>query len=446
LSDEKIAGNKFKPCLEYHVGNCLAPCISKQSVENYEENIVVIKKILKGNLNDIIKYLKDLMNVYATELDYENASLIKGKIEAISNFHSKSTIVNSNINNVDVFSIINNVDDVCVNFLRVANGAIIQVHSIILRRALNEPLNEILSTAITDIRLKMHSNSSEIILSMLPDIKIPEIKYTIPQKGDKLKLLELSERNAGMFLNEKLKLTVLKVDNIKLNKANKLEQMKLDLRLSVVPNYIECFDNSNIQGTNPVAACVVFRNGIPSKNEYRHFNIKTVVGPDDFASMREIIFRRYKRLIDEKENLPDLIVIDGGKGQLSAALESLEKLKISEKVAIIGIAKKLEEIFYPNDPVPLYIDKNSFSLKIIQNLRNEAHRFGITFHRQKRSTDMLKSEFDNILGIGEKTKDALYKKFKSIEAIKLKSIEEIAQIAGLAKAKKIFEYFNKTLK
>jgi excinuclease ABC subunit C len=326
--------------------------------------------------------------------------------------------------------------------LRVANGAIIQVHSVILKRALNEPLNEILSTAITEIRQKMLSNSSEIIVSILPDFKIPEIKYTIPKKGDKLKLLELSERNAQMFLNEKLKLTVLKVEKFQIKKETKMEQMKLDFRLSVVPDYIECFDNSNIQGTNPVAACVVFRNGVPAKNEYRHFNIKTVEGPDDFASMREIIFRRYKRLIDENKNLPDLIVIDGGKGQLSAALESLEKLNISEKVAVIGIAKKLEEIFYPNDPVPLYIDKNSPSLKIIQNLRNEAHRFGITFHRQKRSIGMIKSEFDNIPGIGEKTKDALYKKFKSIETIKSKPIDEIAEVIGLAKAKKVFEYFD----
>jgi len=442
LTEGKISENKFKPCLEYHVGNCKAPCIAKQTIDEYIKNINVIKEILKGNLNGIIKYLKDLMNLYATELDYENASLIKEKIDIISNFQSKSTIVNNNINNVDVFSIINIKDDVCVNFLRVASGAIIQVHSVIMKRTLNEPLKEILSTTITDIRQKMLSNSSEIILSLVPDIKIPEIKYTIPKQGDKLKLLELSARNAQMFLNEKLKLTVSKTEKFKSKKESKMEQMKLDLQLSVIPNYIECFDNSNIQGTNPVAACVVFRFGLPSKNEYRHFNIKTVEGPDDFASMREIIFRRYKRLIDEKKNLPDLIVIDGGKGQLNAAIESLKKLNISEKVAIIGIAKKLEEIFYPNDPVPLYIDKNSPSLKIIQNLRNEAHRFGITFHRQKRSADMIRSEFDIIPGIGEKTKDELFRKFKSIDNIKSKPIDEIAEIIGKSKAIKVFEYFN----
>lgn len=439
LTDEKIKSNKYKPCLEFHVGNCKAPCIALQSFGEYSENIEHIKDILKGNISDIIKYLKNLMKTYADRFEFEKAQLIKGKIEIIQQYQSKSTIVNSLINNVDVFTIIEKGDNVCVNYLRIANGAIIQVYSIFIKKKLNETLDELLSICITDIRQKVLSNSLEIISNYVPDIKLPGIKYTFNPRGDKLRLLKLSERNAGAFLNEKLKLTSIKSKKIKSNKNIILEKLKLDLRLERIPYHIECFDNSNIQGVNPVAACVVFKNGIPSKKDYRHYNIKSVTGPNDFASMKEIVYRRYNRLLAENEELPDLIVIDGGIGQLNAAIEGLNELNISDKIQIIGIAKKLEEIYYPNGPIPLYIDRHSQSLKIIQYIRNEAHRFGIYFHRIKRSENQTGSIFDKVEGIGSITKSKLFKKFKSIDNIKEVKETDLAKIVGKIKAKKIKE-------
>jgi excinuclease ABC subunit C len=443
LTDVNIKSGKFKTCLEFHIGNCKAPCIDRQSEQEYISNIKNIKEILKGNISDISKYLDGLMKEYATALDFENAQLIKQKIEIISNYQSKSAIVNSAIHNVDVFSVAEKDDFVTINFLRVANGAIIQVHSVEIKNKLDEPIEEILSAAITDIRQKMFSNSKEIIVPFMPEMLLAGVKYTIPKVGDKLKLLELSERNAKLFLAERLKSQQLFADKMLEKKNSAVEKLKDDLRLEKAPNHIECFDNSNIQGTNPVAACVVFKNGKPSKNDYRHFNVKTVEGPDDFATMREIVYRRYKRLLDENDKLPDLIIIDGGKGQLGAALESLRSLDLIGKIQIIGIAKRLEEIFRPGDPIPLYIDKNSPSLKLIQHLRNEAHRFGITFHRLKRSENFITSELDNIKGIGEKTKEDLLKSFQSVEKIKLASFDEIAAVVGAAKARLVCDYFEK---
>jgi excinuclease ABC subunit C len=443
LSDSNINAGKFKPCLEYHLGNCKAPCINKQSEQEYIANIKTIKEILKGNISDISKYLEVLMKQYAANLDFENAQLIKQKIEIIGNYQSKSAIVSPTLHNIDVFSIAEMDGSVSVNFLRVANGSIIQVHSIEVKRQLEEDLSEILSVAITDIRQKMFSNSKEIIVSIMPDMLLTGVKYTIPKLGDKLKLLELSERNAKLFLAERLKNAQLFSDKLLEKKNSVVEKLRLDLQLKYLPMHIECFDNSNIQGTNAVAACVVFKNGKPSNKDYRHFNVKTVEGPDDFATMREIVYRRYKRMLDEEDKLPDLIVIDGGKGQLGAALESLRLLNLTDKIAIIGIAKKLEEIFRPGDPVPLYIDKNSSSLKLIQHLRNEAHRFGITFHRLKRSEDFIKSELDSIKGVGDKTKENLFKAFQSVDKIRKADINDLSVIIGKAKAKIVWDYFNK---
>jgi excinuclease ABC subunit C len=441
LSEEKIKAKKYRTCLEFHLGNCKAPCIDLQSELDYLANIKSIKEILKGNITDIFHYLNDLMKKYALEMDFENANLIKNRIDIITNYQSKSTVVNSSINNVDVFSFIEDDDNVCVNYLRVVSGAIIQVHSIEIKKKLDEKPEDLLTIAITDIRQKMLSNSKEIIVPFMPDIVLPTLKYTIPKQGDKLKLLELSERNARIFLTEKLKIAALKTEGYKNRSLIVLERIQSDLRLTKLPCHIECFDNSNIQGTNPVAACVVFKNGKPAVSEYRHFNVKTVVGADDFATMREIVFRRYKRMIDENAALPDLIVVDGGKGQLSAAVDSLRELDMMGKVAIIGIAKRLEEIFKPGDPVPLYIDKNSSSLKVIQHIRNEAHRFGINFHRLKRSESMTNSELDQIVGIGDKTKEDLLKNFKSLENIRNANLDQIIEIIGNSKAQKVFAYF-----
>jgi excinuclease ABC subunit C len=442
LSERKIKENKYKPCLEYHLGNCNAPCIGAQSIDNYISNIENIRIILKGYITDLKKYLQNLMKKYSEKFDFENAQIIKEKVEIIARYQSKSTVVNSDISNVDVFSIVENGDNVCVNYLKIIDGAIVQVHSIILNKKLNEKLNELLSIAIFEVRLKMNSNANEIITSILPDIQIEGIKYIIPKIGDKLKLLELSLSNARISLNQRLKQSLEKTGKFKGKKDIELEKLKKDLRLNKLPILIECFDNSNLQGNNPVAACVVFRNGIPSKKDYRHYNIKSVKGPNDFASMQEVVLRRYKRIQNEKLELPDLIIIDGGIGQLNAARNSLKELDILEKISVIGLAKRLEEIFCPNDPIPLYLDKNSSSLKILQNIRNEAHRFGIDFHKLKRSSDLKNSILDKIEGIGNKTKDDLFKKFKSIDGIIHANEENLTEVIGKSKAKKLRFYFS----
>ncbi len=439
LSKEKIEANKYKVCLEYHLGNCKGPCEGYQTLEDYGKQITDIKEILKGNFKTSLHYFKNQMNVLAKEMRYEEAQAIKEKIEVLENYQSKSTVVNPKINNVDVFSIIS--DDVFayVNFLQLSHGAIIRSHTIELKKKLNETDEELLLLAIVEIRQRFNLVSKELYLPFKIEVA-PDLKITVPKLGDKKRILELSERNAKYYRKERF--SQIKITDPERHTNRIMAQMKKDIRLSKEPRHIECFDNSNIQGTNPVAACVVFKNGKPSKKDYRHYNIKTVEGPDDFGSMEEVVFRRYKRLLSEDEPLPQLIVIDGGKGQLSSALKSLDILGLRGKIAIIGIAKRLEEIYFPEDPIPLYLDKKSESLKIIQQLRNEAHRFGITFHRNKRSKAAINSELESIEGIGKKTIEELLKEFKSVKRVKEAPLEKLTQCVGFSKAKKIFEVFN----
>ncbi len=439
LYSENIAAKKFKVCLEYHLGNCKGPCVGEYTSEAYAQNIEAIRNILKGNVSSVLKYMKELMMEYVESLQFEQANDIKQKIAAVESFQSKSTIVNYKINNVEVLSIIDDDKSAYVNFLKVANGAIIQAHTVEYRKRLNETKEELLPLAIVELRERLGSNAPEIIVPFVPDVQLSGVEFVVPKIGDKKKLLELSERNVIYYRLEKLRQqSIMKRET---NEERIMATLKKDLHLDKMPVHIECFDNSNIQGSHAVAACVVFKNGKPSKKDYRHFNIKTVEGPDDFASMREIIHRRYSRLIDEGKDLPQLIVIDGGKGQLGSAVQILNDLKIHD-VAIIGIAKRLEEIFFPGDSVPLYLDKNSESLKIIQHLRNEAHRFGITFHRNKRSSAFLKSELDDINGIGEATVKKMLTAFQSIESIKNASFDELTKVLGKAKAKVVLDYFN----
>ncbi len=440
LAHKNIAQGKYKVCLEYHLGNCKGPCVGQYHEDIYLKNIEEIKHILRGNIHSVIKYLKDLMFEYAAVYKFEEAEEVKQKIKQLDSYQSKSTVVSSNINNVDVYSIIDDEESAYVNFLKVVNGAIIQAHTIEFKKKLNESLPELLSLAISEIRERLHSASREIIVPFKPDTHFETVKFIVPKMGDKKKLLELSERNVKYYRLEKLKQQTIRKKESREDRI--LNTMQRDLRLKVQPAHIECFDNSNIQGNFPVAACVVFKNGKPSKKDYRHFNIKTVVGPDDFASMEEIIERRYTRLINENEALPNLVIIDGGKGQLGAAVKIFRRLNIDDKVAVIGIAKRLEEIFFPGDSVPLYLDKNSETLKIIQHARNEAHRFGITFHRNQRSKNFVDSELDRISGIGEKTTRLLLGEFKSVEQIKKLSIESLQACIGNAKGKLVWNYFN----
>jgi excinuclease ABC subunit C len=439
LSEENIRQRKFKVCLEFHIGNCLAPCIGKMDHLRYMENIDQIKEILKGNISGVIKYLKDLMRQYSADMKFEDAAIIKEKLELLEKFQSRSTVVSNSISDVDVFTIDENEDFAYVNYLKIIRGAIMQTYTLELKKVLDESPSELLEFAIVDIRQKIFSNAKEILIPIKLDIELEGIKFQIPKQGDKKKLLELSERNAKYYRMEKMKHQ--EVSRTEKSEMRILETMQKDLQLKVQPVHIECFDNSNLQGTNPVSSCVVFRNTRPSKKDYRHFNVKTVEGPDDFASMEEVVYRRYKRLLEEEKSLPQLIVIDGGKGQLGAALNSLEKLNLRGKIAIIGIAKRLEEIYFPGDSVPLYLDKNSETLKIIQQLRDEAHRFGITFHRNKRSGEFIKSELENIIGIGEKTISAILKRFKSVENLKNTAYEQVADEIGDSKARIIFDFY-----
>ena len=441
LTKDNIRQKKFKVCLEYHIKKCKAPCIGLQSENEYSEQIKQIKNILKGNINEVINTLEKIMQKYASELKFELAHEIKTKTEALKKFKAKSTVVNPSIQNVDVFSIEEEEQAAYINYFRVINGAIMQTYTVELKKKLNESKQDLLMYAIIDIREKFNSNAKEIIVPFNFETKLPGVTFTVPQKGDKKHLLELSERNARYYMLDKKKQKMLKEGKSKYKLL--LEQVKKDLNLKELPTHIECFDNSNIQGTNAVASCVVFKNGKPSKNDYRKFNIKTVKGPNDFASMEEIVYRRYKRLIEENKPLPQLIIIDGGKGQLNAAIKSLKQLNIDNKIAVISIAKKLEEIFLPGQKLPLYLDKRSPTLKLIQQIRNEAHRFGITFHRDKRSKTFLLSELDNIKGIGEKTKQKLFKKFGSLEKIKKAEFETIANTIGKAKAQIIMAYLKK---
>jgi len=440
LSEKNVDQKKFKVCLEYHVKNCLGACEGLQSEESYLESIRDIKEILKGHSTQVIDHLKVKMKKYADNLEYENAESVRSKLNILSNFKGKSTVVNPKISNLDVFSLVDDVETVYVNFIRVVKGAVVQGHTVEMKRNMDERADEILPLAIAELRQRFQSDSKEIVLPFKIGIEFPNVKITVPQRGDKRDLLKLSERNARFFMLDKLK-RMEQVDPESYSKKL-MNQMKEDLRLPSLPVQIECFDNSNIQGSDAVAACVVFKNAKPAKSEYRHFNIKTVDGPDDFASMTEIVFRRYKRLLDEKKDLPQLIVIDGGKGQLSAAVESLDKLGIRGVISIIGIAKKLEEIYFPDDPIPLYLDKRSTSLKLIQHLRNEAHRFGIQHHRNKRSKTSLKTELSGIKGIGPETEKILLRTFKSMKKIRELSIKQIAEITGQKKAELIHRHIH----
>jgi len=439
LSEKNVENGKYKLCLEYHLGNCKAPCEGEQTEIDYNNSIKEIRQIIKGNFKESLQTLDKLMNQFAVEMEFEQAQKIKEKITQLSNYQAKSTVVNPSINNVDVFSIISDEGYGYVNFFKIMNGSIIQSHTAEIKKKLDESDKELLELAIVEIRQRFNSYSKEIYVPFKVDVG-NEILVTVPKLGDKKRIVELSIRNAKYYRQEQFKQIKIVDPDRHVNRI--MAQMKKDLRLSEEPRHIECFDNSNIQGTHPVAACVVFKNGKPSKKEYRHFNIKTVEGPDDFASMEEVVFRRYKRLLDEGQDLPQLIVVDGGKGQLSSALKSLDVLGLRNKIAIIGIAKRLEEIYYPNDSIPLYLDKKSESLKIIQQLRNEAHRFGINHHRNKRSKSAIQTELEEISGIGQQTIVTLLQHFRSTKRVIDATLDELTEIVGVSKGLKLYNYYH----
>ncbi len=439
LSLEKINKDKYKVCLEYHLGNCKGPCEARQTEAEYNTNIAAIREIVKGNFKESLQQFREQMKDHAGRMEFEDAQQIKNKIDVLENYQAKSTVVNPKITEVDVFSIVSDEGYGYVNFLQIFHGAIIRSHTIEMKKKLDESDKELLELGIIEIRQRFNSTSKEIYVPFKVEVG-EDVKITIPQLGDKKKIIEFSIRNARYYRQEQFKQMKIVDPDRHVNRI--MAQMKLDLRLSEEPRHIECFDNSNIQGTNPVAACVVFKNGKPSKNDYRKFNIKTVEGPDDFASMEEVVFRRYKRLINEGEPLPQLIIVDGGKGQLSSGLKALEELGLRGKIAIIGIAKRLEEIYYPGDSVPMYLDKKSETLKIIQQLRNEAHRFGITFHRNKRSKTALNTELESIPGVGDKTVVELLTHFRSLKRIKEVALEDLTQVIGAARAIKIYNYYH----
>ena len=441
LTEKNIQQEKFKLCLEYHLGNCKGPCEGLQTEDDYNKAIANIRNILKGNIQDVLSYLKKLMKQYSDFLKFEEARLIKEKIEILERYKSKSTIVSPAIKNVDVFSIIDEKEYAYVNFLKVANGAVIQAHTLEMKKKLDESRENLLLLAITEIREKVSSNANEIILPFKINVNIPGAKYIIPKRGDKKKLLELSERNVKYYRLEKGKRLEKNISQSRT--IRKLENIRKDLNLKELPVHIECFDNSNLHGAHPVAACVVFRDAKPSARDYRHYNIKSVKGPNDFASMEEVIFRRYKKLLDEQKSLPQLVIIDGGKGQLSSSLKSFEKLNLRGKIAIIGIAKKLEEIYFPGDSVPVYLDKGSETLKTIQYIRNEAHRFSISFHRQKRSKSFTTSELNNLKGIGPQTTRTLLSHFKSIKEVKKTQLADLERVVGKSKAEIVYRHFHK---
>ncbi|MCE2846167.1 MAG: excinuclease ABC subunit UvrC [Sphingobacteriales bacterium] len=439
LTPDNIAKKKFRVCLEYHVGNCLGPCEGRQTEEEYDLSIAGIRDILKGNINTVIRHVEERMNAHAATYAFEEAQRCKEMLDQLQRYKGRSVIVHPTIHNVDVFSFVQEGQAAFVNFVHVVNGAIIHSFTIELRKKLDESPEELLGIAIAELRQRYNSNAPELIVPFIPELEVPGATLTVPRIGDKKKLLDLSEKNVRYFMKEKLD----QAD--KLNPEHRverlLERMKTDLRLTELPYHIECFDNSNFQGDHAVSAMSVFRNGRPSKREYRHFNIKTVQGPDDFASMEEVIYRRYKRVLEEHQPLPQLIVIDGGKGQLSAALNSLDKLGLRGKVGIIGIAKRLEEIYYPGDSLPLYLDKKGETLKILQHLRDEVHRFGITHHRKRRSKALVKTELSDIKGIGEATASELLRHFRSVKRIRESSLEDLAEVVGQAKAGLVHAYF-----
>lgn len=438
LAQEKVAAGKYKLCLEYHLGNCKGPCVGLQDELKYNRNIDAIRKIIKGDFKEAAGYFHELMHEHAGNLEFEEAQHIKERLDILENYQAKSTIINPSISNVDVFSIITDEGAGYVNYLQINHGAITRSYTMELKKQLDESDKELLELAIIEIRTRFQSESKEIYVPF--EVALGEnIKVYVPQVGDKKRIVELSERNAKYFRQEQFKTIKIVDPDRHVNRL--MAQMKADLRLNEEPRHMECFDNSNIQGTNPVAACVVFKNGKPSKSDYRHFNIKTVDGPDDFASMEEVVHRRYKRLLEEDQPLPQLIIVDGGKGQLSSGVKALDRLGLRGKIPIIGIAKRLEELFYPNDPVPLYLDKRSESLKVIQQMRNEAHRFGITHHRNKRSKGAIETELDTIAGIGEKTVVDLLRHFRSVKGVKQANKKELEDVVGASKASKIISHY-----
>ena len=440
LSESNITRGRFKVCLEYHLGNCLGPCEGRQTEKEYMSQIKDIREIIKGNVSGVIGHLEKRMEYYSERLEFELAQDTKNKIDQLNTYRSKSTIVNPTIGNVDVFGLVTDLQSGYVNYMKVVAGSIVQCHTITFKKQLEESDEELITQAIAEIKTVYDSLSKNLILPVAPNVNLEDHRITIPQRGDKKKLLALSERNAKYYMIDRHKQS--KFTDPEKHTERVMEQMRKDLRLKEAPIHIECFDNSNFHGTNAVAACVVFRNGRPSKKEYRHFNIKTVQGPDDFASMKEVVYRRYKRMLDQKEKLPQLIVVDGGKGQLSSALESIDRLGIRGKVAVVGIAKRLEEVFYPGDTVPLYVDKASETLKILQHARNEAHRFGINHHRNKRSKSALQTELTDIPGIGETTALQLLKRFTSVKRIKEARLEDLTAEIGPSKAKVVRTWFD----
>ncbi|MBZ9777956.1 excinuclease ABC subunit UvrC [Psychroflexus sp. CAK8W] len=439
LSKTKIEQGKYKVCLEYHLGNCKGPCEDLQDEEEYLQQIQAIRNIVKGNLKDSLKDFRDQMSNLAEEMRFEEAEKVKRKITTLEKYQSKSTVVNPKISNVDVFSVVSDEGYGYVNFMQLSHGAIIRSHTIEMKKKLDESDLELLELGITEIRQRFESKSPEIYVPF--EVEAGEnVRVTVPKLGDKKAIVDLSTRNAKYFRMERFK--QMKIVDPDRHTNRLMAQMKEDLRLNEEPRHIECFDNSNIQGSNPVAACVVFKNGKPSKKDYRKFNIKTVEGPDDFASMEEVVYRRYRRLLEEDEPLPQLVIVDGGKGQLSSGVTALERLGLRGKVPIIGIAKRLEELFYPGDQYPLYLDKKTETLKIIQQLRNEAHRFGITFHRNKRSKSAIGTELEEIAGIGEKTSIELLQHFRSITKVKKASLKELEDVIGISKANLVYKFYH----
>src|SRR5690554_185436 len=438
LSRENVSEGKYKVCLEYHLNNCLGPCEGLQTEEDYMKNIDAVRNIIRGDFRGLLQEFRAKMKTHAENMEFEAAQQIKEKIDILENYHSKSTVVNPRIHNVDVFTVLSDESYGYVNFFQIAFGRIIRSHTLEIRKKLEESDQELLRLAVIELRQRFDSQS-EVVYLPFPLNLGENIKVEVPKVGDKKHIIDLSLRNAKYFRMERFK--QMKIVDPKRHENRILTQMKTDLRMQELPRHIECFDNSNLQGTNPVAACVVFKNAKPSKRDYRKFNIKTVEGPDDYESMREVVYRRYKRLLEEEESLPQLIVIDGGKGQLNAAIESLEHLGIEKKIAVIGIAERLDEIYAPGDPIPLFIDKSSETLKVIQQLRNEAHRFGLSFHRQKRSKKALHSDLENIPGIGPKTIESLLQRFKSLKRIKSANFEELVEVAGKARANAIKNYY-----
>lgn len=440
LTRESTENGKYKVCLEYHIGNCRGPCENLQSEADYNASIAEIRDILKGNVTGVIKHLKLLMDQYAGKYLFEEAQLIKERLSALEKYQSRSTVVSASITDIDVCTINSDDNVAIVNYLRIIRGAIVQTYTMEIKKMLGESDSDLLMLALVDIRQKIYSNSKEILVPFRPESQLKDIRFVVPQKGDKKKLIDLSMRNAKYYRLEREKQLALAQPAVKPG-VRILETLKKDLNLKEFPERIECFDNSNLQGSNPVAACVVFIHGRPAKREYRHYNVKTVTGPNDFASMEEILFRRYKRQLEENQPLPQLIVIDGGKGQLSAAVSVLDQLQLRGKISIIGIAKRLEEIFFPNDQIPVYLDKKSESLRLIQQLRDEAHRFGITFHRNKRSKEFISNELEKIKGIGPLTAKKLILKFKSVKNIRELPFDLLSAEIGQKKALLISTYF-----